>query len=135
MEFEVVCCSFPGCGCRGLAERFYVPSRDAVREANNGIMVKAVYLSRFAVCTRHAAVIRKDGVGCYPLVVARRAVEDDEARAELLASQEEQRQEARRRQRQLAAFQPKGIKPTGQVGNGLSRFRRPSAAPLAAMVH
>lgn len=120
-KLEVVTCSFPKCECRGLVDYFYVPSRDEVKKANGGVTVKAADLSRFAVCDRHAAVIRKDGVQCWPLKVARQAVEESEE----WIRQQEVRQEQWRRQRQLDAFKPKGIQPNrDKVGNGLGRFKR-----------
>jgi len=122
-QLEVIVCSFPKCGCRGLVDYFFVPSRDEVKKINEGTMPKAADLSRFAVCDRHVAVIRKDGIQCWPLQEARQAVEDDEAR-QLAARQAAERwQEAQRKAKQLAIFQPKGKVTTG-VGQGLGRFRK-----------
>lgn len=120
---KAVKCSFPGCGCLGIPELFFVPGRREVDELA-GKSVTAADLAKFAICDRCAKrLFHKEGVRTWPLVSSQKALAEAEEQATYVA-----------KLKQAAAYQPKGIKPKeGAVGQGLSRLRRHSV-PASATI-
>jgi len=58
-------CTAPGCGFCGLVEAMWLPSGEALRNANGGKAVRVEDFPQHALCSKHGHLLRKSEVRVY----------------------------------------------------------------------